>query len=317
MKKLKGIIRNLLVLAVIAAVAGAVHIGNNVFRGSMLSINASKANHDKSKKFVAKQGFDMDAFKDKYHVGKISVHSSLYSHWTPASYITVDGDKNRDTVIMIHDLGDTRVSLFPQAEMFLENGYNVVSFDQRASGGSTCKFATFGAWEKQDLADCVAHIRNKIDPDKKIILYGVGMGAETIGVYLGMDGANEDVNGAILDSPYSSVRDYMSQKIKGTDTKTSPSFMLFCGSIITSIRLSITYGDTDVPEHIKNTKVPVLLCASEGDKVAPASMSQKIYDAIKGDKKQMFKVSDSGHKRIFYEHRDDYEKNVMGFAAGV
>ena len=58
-------------------------------------------------------------------------------HIIPADYITIDGDKNTDTIVMVHGLGGSRWTNYPIAAMFLENGYNVISYDQRSSGENT------------------------------------------------------------------------------------------------------------------------------------------------------------------------------------
>lgn len=67
--------------------------------------------------------------------------------------------------------------------MFLENGYNVVSYDQRSSGENRAQYTTFGYLESDDLADCVEYLKDNINDNNKIGIWGTSYGGATVGIY--------------------------------------------------------------------------------------------------------------------------------------
>ena len=59
---------------------------------------------------------------------------------------------NRDSVILLHGLGDNRVGMTGYAELLLAHGYTVLMPDARAHGSSGGALATFGLLERNDIA---------------------------------------------------------------------------------------------------------------------------------------------------------------------
>lgn len=99
-------------------------------------------------------------------IDEFSIPVSHDSHDLPVDLIYANdtSDKNNDTVIIAHGNGNNRKCVYPYAEIFLENGYNVLCFDQRSQGKNKAKHTTFGYLDKYDLKDCAAYIK-KESPD--------------------------------------------------------------------------------------------------------------------------------------------------------
>ena len=92
----------------------------------------------------------------------------------PADYIYAlgeEGDKNNPTVILVHGLGGNRYTNYPLAEMFLQKGYNVLTYDQRSSNENTAQYTTFGYWEKYDLIDYIDYVYSHA-PEQVIGIWG-------------------------------------------------------------------------------------------------------------------------------------------------
>lgn len=197
--------------------------------------------------------------------------------------------------------------------MFLENGYNVVSYDQRSSGENTAQYTTFGYLESDDLADCVEYLKVHINDNNKIGLWGTSYGGATVGIYLGTDQANQNVDFAILDCPVSNMKYMLSTEMEKMDIGIPIDFMMSMGNVVTKMKLGFSYEDANVCNHIGKTKVPILVINSEVDEITPYFMGKDIYDAVTHSNKEIFTVKDSEHVDIFFDYPDEYERNIFEF----
>ncbi len=82
------------------------------------------------------------------------------------------------TVILLHEESADRTALLPWARQFVARGYNVVLYDQRASGLSSGQYHGEGRLEADDLEEVLAwlHIRDRLRPPVAVV--GRGLGAE-------------------------------------------------------------------------------------------------------------------------------------------
>jgi len=195
-------------------------IGHQVFLGStQLVSNESTATVQIS--YWEENNFDLELFKKSYEIEKVELESSLDGHIIPADYIYAkdnkEKDRSRDIVILVHGLGGNRLTTYPFAEFFLDEGYNVIAYDQRSSGENTAKYTTFGYLESQDLRDYIKYVRNE-NKNNKIILWGMSFGGATVGIALGDEEINELVDLAILDCPISNMRYMLETEMEEMNT---------------------------------------------------------------------------------------------------
>ena len=301
------------IIIVVGIIGTCYYTGISVFNGSMQLVDNESTGIEKAKAFFKKIDFDLAEFQSKYKIDAVQIESSLYGHTIPADYITVNGDKNADTVIIVHGLGGSRWTNYPIADMFLENGYNVISYDQRSSGENTAQYTTCGYLESDDLADCVEYLKNNINDNNKIVVLGISYGGATVGIYLGTDKANQNVDFAILDCPMSNMKYMLSTEMERMDIGIPIDFMMSMGNVITKMKLGFSYEDANVCNHIDKTKVPILVINSKIDEITPYSMGKDIYDAVTHSNKEIFTVKDSEHVDIFFDYPDEYERNIFEF----
>jgi len=300
-------------ILVIGIVGTCYYTGVAVFSNSMQLVDNDSTSFEKAEDYFNKIGFDLEGFKSRYNIETVQIESSFDGHMIPFDHITVDGYKNKDTIIMVHGLGGNRWTNYPIADMFLKNGYNVISYDQRSSGENTAPYTTFGYLESYDLGDCVSYLIDNLSPDKKIGIWGTSFGGATAGIYLGSDKANEHVDFAILDCPISSMSYMLSTEMEGMNTGIPIDFLMSMGNMATKMKLGFSYEDADVCKHIEKTKVPVLVINTKIDKVTPYFMGVDIFNSVTHDNKKIFTVEDSPHAEIFFDYPDEYEKNIIDF----
>jgi fermentation-respiration switch protein FrsA (DUF1100 family) len=311
---MKGLRILILLLVIVALGAGGAfyYMGNQVFNGSLQMVDNQSTALQTGYDYLAAIRFDTAAFQQAYEIERIEIESSYDGHTIPADYIT-SGSRDADTVILVHGLGGNRVSVYPQAAMFLRNGYNVLTYDQRSSGENTAPYTTYGYWESKDLADCISFVDAQIGEDKKLIAWGVSFGGATVGIASGGETFNQKVDAAILDCPISNMRDMLEMRMAEMDTGIPVGFLLTAGDFATNMKLKFSYTDTEVMQYAAKTTVPMLVINSRADEVTPYYMGEDIYNALTVEQKELFTVEDISHGNIHLMAPAEYEQVVMNF----
>lgn len=318
MKRIMRIVRFVLIIAllfVITAVSAAgIFIGLSVADG-MTHLTTNEETPLRREEQMKSWLSDPQDFLNTYRVEQISILSSLDQHTIPADYISPAGaDKNQDTVILVHGLGGTRMSVYGVAEMFLEMGYSVLAYDQRSSGENTAEYNTFGYLESYDLLDCAAYVDSFLDEDKTLAAWGTSFGGATVGIALGRD-AGKMIDYGILDCPVSEAKYMIDAELQQISEELSIPlpFLAFTGNLALRAKLGFSVEDMNAVEWIKNAAVPVLVINSENDEMTPAFMGEDLYRAVPSREKRMMTVQDSGHAEVFADYYDTYRETVKVF----
>lgn len=255
------------------------------------------------KKDSLSYGVDTDKIAEKYHPEDIEIPDSK-GYKIPGSYFVIDGNKDRDTAILLHGQSADRATMYDVAEVFLERGINVLAIDQRNSGKSVYPYITFGYLEKDDLRVTVNFVKHTA-PDKKIILSGQSMGAATIGLYLGTEHSANNVDYAIMDSSY----DNMSSMLKfGLEEKNSDIPFDYVAESVNKYMNSefgFTMNDVDIVKSMKNNQVKTLIIQGSEDSLCLPYMGKDIYDAIPTTNKQFWEVP--------YKHVESIKKDKVKY----
>ena len=310
-KKLTKIFISILCIILVGFCGMSYYIGTQVFEGSTQLVTCEDTSQVKET-FWTKYGIDYQTFCNTYQIEKIELTSTFDGHTIPADYIYAAGnenDKNNPTVIMVHGLGGNRYTNYPIAEMFLEKGYNVLTYDQRSSNENTARYTTFGYWERYDLTDYITYIYD-LAPDKVIGVWGASFGGATAGLAMEDKEVEEKIDFLILDCPVSSMKWMVEEELRNMDIGLPISYMLFCGNVLNKGKLGFGYEDANVCQTISNVEIPVLVINSKIDTVTPQFMGQDIYDAIASSKKMIWTVDDSEHTDMWLDHNPEYREHV-------
>lgn len=315
-KIIKIIISVFLIVVLFGALGASYLIGNLVFEGStQLVTNESTATVSSS--FWQAYYIDYEKFKSDYKIEKIELKSSLDEHIIPGDYMYSKNnkDKNKDTVILVHGLGGNRLNTYPIAEIFLNQGYNVVAYDQRSSGENTAKYTTFGYLESEDLKDYINYVKEE-NKDNKLVVWGSSFGGATVGIALGDEKVNEVVDNVILDCPVSNMEYMIKVQLEIMNIGIPTNYLLYTGNMVNKMKLGFGYSDADVTRYTSKTTVPILIFNSKIDEVTPYFMGEDIYNSIPHNNKKLVTVDDSEHANISLNHREEYENEILNFISG-
>lgn len=126
----------------------------------------------------------------------------------------IPGLKGAPLIFLCHDYGSTRSSLLNLAVLLREAGYNVCLLALRGHPGSPVSASTLGLSEGKDLAGAIQFAVKNLPVDElEVGLWGVALGAHAA-VRAALQ--EERVRILVLDSPYPSVFDFLSQEVAQT-----------------------------------------------------------------------------------------------------
>lgn len=145
------------IFIIITAITMVFVTGYIVFHNTSKLVSNDAAYFENSMAYFEERGFDYSGLLETYNVEKVELTSSYDGHTIPAKLIYTNS-KNNDTVILIHGLDGNRIEILPFASIFLEHGYNILSYDQRGAGENYAPYTTLGCLESYDTADYVTYL---------------------------------------------------------------------------------------------------------------------------------------------------------------
>lgn len=189
-------------------------------------------------------------------------------------------------------------------------GRSVLLVDHRGSGRSEGKVITFGVNESRDCADWVGFVLREIDPDAKIFIGGVSMGASTALMATARD-LPKNVVGILADCGYSSAKRIIKRVIKqlGLPENLCYPFVKLGARI---------YGHFDLEEispeeAMAKCTLPVFFIHGDKDAFVPFEMSVENYNACTSKYKKLVNIEGAGHGLAFPAAKEKYIKEVGDF----
>ncbi len=309
-----------LILSILSFIAGDYMI---IF-ASKRSSNASDSIH---KSLVVYDDPEQQALEEKVRAIKKQCleEGAVWSEKTPGETLSVtsfDGlnlnallHKRPETshlwMIGVHGFHNDMSSMFPFAKRYYENGYNVLTPDLRGSGSSEGEHITMGILDKRDIIQWINVIID-MDPDAKIVLHGVSMGASTIMMASGEDDLPSNVKVIIEDCGYSSVWAEYADKLNKV-FHLPPFPVLYTANIMCRINNGYFFSDGSCIKALKKNKTPMFFVHGDADDYNPFYMLDEVYEADACEIKEKMVVERARHGYCSYAEPDRYWNSVWSF----
>ncbi|AUG57143.1 MAG TPA: alpha/beta hydrolase [Ruminiclostridium sp.] len=218
--------------------------------------------------------------------------------------------ESNKTIILAHGYGSNRLPFGEDTigliKSFLNEGYNLMTFDFRNSGESEGDVTSVGYFEKSDLLGAIEYAKKR--GSDEIVLLGFSMGASTA---ILAAAESQDVDAVIADSPFSDLTSYLDENLSVWSNL--PSFFnkttLFTMKLLTGVD---TKDVSPVNEIGKIYPRPVLLIHSTDDELIPVKHSYILKEAS-GDNVELWETSGASHIKTYKEYPDEYIKKVLDF----
>ncbi|GMQ63590.1 alpha/beta hydrolase [Vallitalea maricola] len=266
------------------------------------------------KMYLDDMNYDIEDFTEKWD-DKIEEDLIIAKdgHSIPVFYILNEDSYDRKTIVLVHWHESNHKAMYPIAELFLKQGYNVVLYDGRAHGNNTAKTVTFGYYEKDDLQIVIDYINGKMTKNNIIGALGQSMGGATIGYYSGTDHAAEYLDFAIIDSGFTSMDAEITWQIKSFIIPMPTKLLTKLGNISNSQLYGFSYKEVSIIDAMKKNNIPTLIIHSKLDNKCPYYMGEELFEAIQHDNKQMITFDNSKHLCAFWDDKKKYKEAVFRF----
>lgn len=189
-------------------------------------------------------------------------------------------------------------------------GRNALIVDQRAAGKSGGKIITFGIKECRDVPVWAEFVTKEIDPDAKIIITGISMGAATV-MMAASRPLSENVVGVLADCGYTSPRQIIKKVLR--DIKLPPDI------VYPFVRLgAIIFGGFDPDsyspiESMKKCNLPIIFYHGDADGFVPCYMSEQNFAACTSEQKKLVITKGAGHGLCFPVDEQTYLDELSAF----
>jgi uncharacterized protein len=233
-------------------------------------------------------------------VGIRSPNGRLASWYSPV-------EDARGTVALFHGYTSDKSHLLTEAAYFRRLGYSVLLTDFAGNGGSEGHRTTVGYQEAADVAAVVQWLRER-QPEARLVLYGVSMGAVAILRAESELGVQADAN--IVECPYGSMLQTAENRFRSMGVPPFPmaNLLVFWGGV----QNGFWAYDLSAERYARRVKTPTLLLWGEADPRVTRQETDAIYAALAGPK-QRRDFPGSGHEPYWRRHKTAWESTIWEF----
>lgn len=226
------------------------------------------------------------------------------THFSPAA-------PSHRWVVLLHGYGRSQEDTWDYAAAYIEHGYHVLTPDLRASGRSEGQYVTMGTLESRDVSAWLARIA-EVDPEARVVLHGVSMGAATALLTAGADDVPADLAAVIEDSGYTSAEDMFVRKMESFNL---PADLIMRGvDYMSREKTGVALSEASALEAARRTKVPTLFIHGTSDLLVPYSMMKELAAASRAPQKEELTVEGAWHAATKAKDPENYYRHVFTFA---
>ena len=179
-------------------------------------------------------------------------------------------------VLMSHGLTDNRYGNFKYMKIYLDLGFNCVTYDLRGHGENEPTHCTYTIRESADLSDMITDTYERYGHDILLGLHGESLGAASTVAVLGK---TQQVAFAVADCPFSEIYSVLKATIASQHL---PTFLVDAAGAIASRKYDFTFKDCSPKEVLPANKVPILFIHGEKDELIPPDHSRKMANLTGG-----------------------------------
>lgn len=251
---------------------------------------------------------DQGDWYEQLHAKKVKIqnHKNLYLQ----AYL-IEKPSAKRTVVCLHAMMASAQSLIETVrylESIFEND-NILMVDAHAHGLSDGYIRGFGYRDIFDLMYFNTYLLQKYGDDHRIVMYGQGMGANTILNASGM-GKLKNVDCIISEGAYDDVYHYLTFKCQ-KEMKV-PKYL--AGRVIRKVikdELKMDIKKMNTVELVKKNQIPTVYVHSKNDKDVPFQMVFPLYNHDASEK-LLFPIKEE-HLYDLKDKQDSYSLSLIEF----
>lgn len=213
-------------------------------------------------------------------------------------------------IIFVHGIGQNRWNAWesvPQkAQLFVQNGYDVLVFDLRGHGESDGERLGFGWQERNDVRGAVSYVERRGIPAGRIGLQAHSYGAATA---LLSAAETPDVAAVVADSAFADVRSLLNNEVqlRGYPPIFTPGIQLI-GAQFYGLALDQIAPD----QHVgKIAPRKILFIHGTADQRIPVENSYKLFEAAHNPDDELWILPGTAHVQAFADQPELYSQKVL------
>lgn len=213
-------------------------------------------------------------------------------------------------IIMVHGYTSSNLEMLNRAYHYGQEGYNILLPNNRAHGNSEGTYIGMGWLDRLDILLWIDEIV-KINPDAKIVLYGISMGAATVTMTSGEE-LPTNVKAVIEDCGYTDVWSMFENQL---DYRFGiPPFpVLNFAHLVGLTKIGYDILDADATSQLSKSNLPFLFIHGDIDNYVPVEMAYKLHDAAKNEAKELLIIEGANHAESDYVNPKLYYDTVFKF----
>lgn len=216
---------------------------------------------------------------------------------------------SRATVILLHPIRGSRLSMLSRAELLHQHGYDVLLIDLQAHGETAGEAITLGRLERLDVAAAVDFVRRQ-SPEHSIGVIGRSLGgaAALLASPLGVDAM-------VLESVYPTIEEAVRDRLQ---IRLGPLAGLAAPWLLVQLRprLGLSAADLRPIEHIAEVGCPVLVMSGERDRHTTIEETRRLYKRA-AEPKRLVEFAGAGHVDLLAHDPALYEESIIVFLRGA
>lgn len=273
-----------------------------------------KHTNDIVEMYLDDMNYDKDQFESTW-TSKVEKDELVADdgHKIPIYYYRPKDSYDNKTMVLVHWHESNHKAMYPIAEFFLEQDFNVVLYDAPAHGANTAKRVGFGYYEKDDLERVITYVKSKMSKENTIGALGQSMGGTTVAYYSGTEHAKDNLDFAIIDSAFTSMDAIIENEINKNSIPSLTKLIVKLGSISNKVMYAFSFEDVSALDSIKKNEIPTLIIHSKADTTCPFSMGEELFHAIPHGNKNFVIFDNALHLEAFWDENQKYKSAISEF----
>jgi len=219
---------------------------------------------------------------------------------------------NNRFVVMLHGYGGNLLEYEKQYVFWLDLGFDVFLYDQRASGASDGSYLSAGLLESTDLAAVMSQARQTMPAGARGGVYGRSGGGATAVMYAGKGG---DADFLVVDCAYSSFREQLLDRLRA-DYSWLPRALdrPLLGTTLALVRwrFGIDLAGAEPRRYATSLAAPTLFVTTAGDDYIRPAMTRELFEEADVPKRlRVFPLG--GHGAALFAQPEAYRDEVLKF----
>lgn len=191
---------------------------------------------------------------------------------------------------------------------YLDRGFSVLLFDQRACGRSEGKYITMGVKESRDLADwCALAVRKA--PGLPLLVHGMSMGGAT--VLMALDRLPEQARALVIDCAYCTPHETL-EYVYSRYNRTLIRLLLPGAELWARLLAGFSLYEKDTTAYLKNNRRPVFFLHGDPDGLVPTECTQRNVRACAAPHEVLY-IPGAGHTECFLKGREEALERLDAF----